>query len=212
MNSSDLYIGPDRGHFKVIRLLDHQGVQQMASCRIKEAKVFNYLSDLQYAVVGYKIEWWKNGEAAPHEGGEARPYHPLNRPQVETLYFRTKTSITPNMLHLEDAIINDFLNNKVLADPMSLRSFSEEAKEQVASAAMWRVLEGSPYSYANAVHTTTLMAAEQTPLTVVSQGIRTDWRETGTDDTHTVKDEQYPFTKLRACYDKLYELIAGEDL
>lgn len=210
--SDELYTGPDRGHFRTIRLLDNSGVQQLANCRIKEATVFNYLSDLKYAIVGYVVEWWKNGELPPYEGGDTQIYIPSGRPNVNKLYFRTKSSITSNMLYLEDAIINDFLNTKALADPMSLQSYSQEAAEQVASAAIWRELERTPYSYNEAVHITQLQSTPDTPLTVASTGLRANWRHTGMEELRSLRVSDYAFTKLRECYEKLHVAIVAEDV
>ena len=207
----EIYTGPDRGHFRTIRLLDNSGVQQLANCRIKEATVFNYLSDLKYAIIGYTVEWWKNGEQAPHEGGESQIYIPHGRPNVNKLYFRAKSSITSNMLYLEDAIINDFLNTKALADPMSLLSYSQEAAEQTASVAIWRELERTPYSYNEAVHITQLQATPDSPLMVVSQGLRANWRHTGAEELLQLRVTDYAFTKLRECYEKLHAAIVAED-
>lgn len=207
----ELYTGPDRGHFKTIRLLDNSGVQQLANCRIKEATIFNFLSDLRYAIIGYTVEWWKADEQPPHEGGESHIYIPHGRPSVSKIYFRAKSSIVPRMLYVEDAIINDFLNSKALADPMTLLSYAQESAEQVASAAIWRELERSPYSYSDAVHITQLQAGIDTPLTVTSQGMRANWRHTGNDvESNSLVIRDYPFTKLRDCYDALHTAIESE--
>lgn len=209
--SDELYTGPDRGHFRVIRLLDQAGVQLRPNARIKDAVVFNFLSAMQYAIVGYSIEWWPDGEPAPHADGEGKPYIPHGRPNVSKLYFRTKTSITGKMLHLEDAIINDFLNTKVLADPMTLLSYTQESAEQTADAAQWRVLDGTPFSYANAVHVTRLEATATTPLTITSEGLRFDWRRTtSADETISASVRDYKFERLRDCYGRMREFIESE--
>lgn len=205
-----LYVGADRGHFRVMRLIDNSGVALRANCRIKDVTVFNYLSDLQYAIVGYSIEWWPEGELAPHLGGEARPYIPRNRPGVTKLYFRTKTSITPKLLYIEDAIINDFLNTKALAEPMTLQSFAQEAAEQVASAKAWRVLQKSKWDYANSVHITKFEASSNAPLTLVQEGLRFDWRLSGEDDQMIAASiANYPFAKLRDCYPAMQTYLEG---
>lgn len=205
-----LYTGADRGHFRTIRLLDNSGVQLRAMCRIKDATVFNYLSDLQYAIVGYTIEWWPEEEPAPHLGGEARPYIPRNRPGITKLYFRTKSTITPKLLYLEDGIINDFLNNKVLAEPMSLLSFAQESAEQQTSAKVWRLLQKSPWDYSNAVHITKYEASSNAPLTLVQEGLRFDWRATGLNDQLlSAQLNNYPFAKLRDCYPAMQAYLEG---
>lgn len=209
--TTELYTGPDRGHFKILRLPDNAGVQMRVNCRLKEVSVFNYLSELQYAIVGYSVEWWPEGELPPHEGGEANPYIPYKRPNINKLYFRTKTSITPKMLYLEDAIINDFMNNKVLSDPMTFLTYTLEAKEQTDSAAIWRELERTPFQYANAVHITRLEATSQTPLTVISEGMRFDYRRTASPDiVRSGEIKPYPFTKLRDCYGAMQNYIQNE--
>lgn len=210
MSEETLYVGPDRGHFMVVRLTDDTGVYFRANCRIKDAVVFNFLSDLRYAIVGYTIEFWKDGEKSPHEGGVTIPYIPKNRPNVTKLYFRTKSSHTGRMLYLEDAIINDFLNSKVQADPMRLLTYSQEAAEQTVSAAMWRVLEGTPYSYSDAVHITRFNTTIDSPLTIESEGMRFSWKRT-TDETgsDTILLSDYKFTKTRDCYSKLKDFFEG---
>jgi hypothetical protein len=206
-----LYTGADRGQFRVVRLLDNAGVQLRPFARIKDAVVFNFLSDLQYAIVGYSMEWWKEDEAAPQDGGEPHPYIPRGRPAVNRLYFRTKTSHTPKMLHLEDAIINDFLNVKVLADPMSLSSYTQESEEQAASAAQWRTLLNSPFSFANAVHITRFATTPSTPLAVDSEGLRFEYRRTtNPDQVFNGMLRDYKFEKLRDCYPAMLELIESE--
>lgn len=198
---TSLYLGADRGHFRTIRLLDNSGVKLRTNCRIKDVSVFNYLSDLQYAIIGYSIEWWPENEPAPHLGGEARPYIPRNRPGVTKLYFRASPAVVTKMLYLESAIIDDFLNNKVLAEPMSLLSYVQEATEQIGSASQWRPLERTPWEYSNAVHITKLEATTNTPLTVVQEGLRFDWRITGSEDQLIAGQiNNYPFVKLRECY------------
>lgn len=205
-----LYVGADRGHFRTMRLIDNAGVVLRANCRIKEVTVFNYLSDLQYAIVGYSIEWWPEQDPAPHQGGEAHPYIPRNRPNVTKLYFRMKTSATAKMLHLEDAIINDFLNSKVLAEPMTLQSFSQEAAEQITSASQWRVLQKSQWDYSNAVHITKYEATSNAPLTLVQEGLRFDWRLNGRDDQmEAAQMSNYPFAKLRDCYPAMQTYLEG---
>lgn len=205
-----LYTGADRGHFRTIRLLDNSGVQLRAMCRIKDATVFNYLTDMAYAIVGYTIEWWPDTEPAPHLGGEVHPYIPRNRPGVTKLYFRTKGTITTKLLYLEDGIINDFLNSKVLADPMSLNSFVQESAEQVASSQQWRLLQKSPWDYSNAVHITKYEAGANTPLTLVQQGLRFDWRRTGrTDQMVAGQLNNFPFAKLRDCYPAMQTYLEG---
>lgn len=206
-----LYPGADRGQFRVMRLLDNSGVQLRAHARIKDAVVFNYLSAMQYAIIGYSLEWWKDGDPAPYDGGEALPYIPKGRPNLNKLYFRGKTTLTPNMLHLEDAIINDFLNSKALADPMSLWSYTQEAAEQVASAAEWRPLLNSAYSFANAVHITRLAATPSSPLTIDSEGMRFDYRRTSSpDQVFSTILRDYKFEKLRDCYPAMLEHIESE--
>lgn len=205
-----LYTGADRGHFRTIRLLDNSGVQLRANCRIKDATVFNYLSDMQYAIVGYTIEWWPEGEPAPHQGGDANPYIPRNRPGITKLYMRTKGVITSKLLYLEDAIVNDFLNSKVLAEPMTLQSFTQESADQVAAAKTWRLLQKSKWDYANAVHITRYEAGANTPLTVVQEGLRFDWRLTGRDDQMIQAQlNNYPFSKLRDCYPAMQTYLEG---
>ncbi|MNO14059.1 hypothetical protein D3C76_36990 [compost metagenome] len=204
-----LYTGADRGQFRCLRLIDNAGVQLRANCRIKDATIFNFLSDLQYAIIGYTIEWWPENGAAPHEGGDANPYIPRNRPQVTRLYFRTKGTITPKMLYVEDGIINDFLNNKVLADSMSLLTYAQESAEQTASAAQWRVLESTPWSYANAVHITKFEAGANTPLTMVQQGLRFDWKVTGVEQPQSGQIADLPFTKLRDMYPAMQTFLEG---
>lgn len=210
MPEQPLYTGADRGHFRVMRLIDNSGVKQRANCRIKEVTVFNYLSDLQYAIVGYSIEWWLDGEQPPHNGGEGRPYIPRNRPQVTKLYFRCKMSIVAKMLYLEDAIINDFLNNKALEDSMKLLTYTQEATEQIASAATWRALLDSPWEYANAVHITKLEATTTTPLTVVQEGLRYDWRPADNQSLlYSAQLNNYPFSKLRDCFPAMKTQLEG---
>jgi hypothetical protein len=205
-----LYEGADRGHFRTMRLIDNAGVALRANCRIKEATVFNYLSDLQYAIVGYAIEWWPENTLAPHQGGEAYPYIPRNRPGVTKLYFRMKTSVTPKLLYLEDAIINDFLNSKVLAEPMTLLSFSQEAAEQITSAKAWRLLQKSAWDYANAVHITKFEASANGPLAKVQEGLRFDWRVSGQEEQMEMAQmSDYPFAKLRDCYPAMQTYLEG---
>lgn len=204
-----LYTGADRGHFRTIRLLDNSGVQLRAMCRIKDATVFNYLSDLQYAIVGYTIEWWPEGAEPPHLGGEVHPYIPRQRPGVTKLYFRTKGTITTKLLYLEDGIINDFLNNKVLAEPMSLNSFVQESAEQVNSSKEWRLLLKTPWDYSNAVHITKYEAGANTPLTLVQQGLRFDWRRTGLTELQQGQLNNFPFAKLRDCYPAMQTYLEG---
>ncbi|MNZ38868.1 hypothetical protein D3C78_563520 [compost metagenome] len=203
-----LYTGADRGHFRTIRLIDNSGVQLRANCRIKDATVFNFLSDLQYAIVGYTIEWWPEDAQPPHEGGFTHPYIPRNRPQITRLYFRTKTAITPKLLYVEDAIINDFLNSKTLADSMTLRTYAQESEEQVASAATWRELERTPWSYANAVHITKFEATSNTPLTLTQEGLRFDWKPTGAPNNQSAQIT-VPFTKLRDLYPAMQAFLEG---
>jgi len=208
MAEEALYLDPDRGHFTTIRLTDHSGTHFHVGCRIKEAVIFNFLSDLRYAVVGYTIEFWDQDMLAPHEGGAPTVFIPKNRPSVTKLYFRMKNSNTPRMLYIEDAIINDFLNKKVQADPVSLLSYAQEAAEQTVSIGDFRALEGTPYSYREAVHITRLTTTATTPLAVESEGLRFTWKRT-TDETPGVDAQvtDYPFTKLRDCYDKIKETI-----
>jgi len=212
MSDEPLYPHPDRGHFRVARLNDHNGLQINANCRIKEVSVFNFLSDLRYAIVGYTLEHWPADSLPPHLGGTAQEYVPKNRPNVRKLYLRTKPSLVRKMLYLEDAIINDFLSKKAIADPMSLQSYSQEAAEQVTSASVWRALERkSPYAYANAVHITRLEATADTPLTIVSQGLRFDWQFVATPDQSFESSlADYPFDTTRACYDRILSHIQSE--
>lgn len=208
--ADELYTGADRGQFRTIRLLDNSGVQLRATCRIKDATVFNYLSDKQYAIVGYTIEWWPDGQPAPHLGGDANPYIPRQRPGITKLYMRTKGVITSKLLYLEDVIINDFLNSKVLADPMTLQSFTQEAAEQVEASKAWRLLQKSKWDYANAVHITKYEASSNAPLTLVQEGLRFDWRLTGRDDQMIQAQlNNFPFSKLRDCYPAMQTYLEG---
>ena len=211
MSEEELYTGVDRGHFKIMRLIDNSGVQLRVNCRLKEVTVFNYLSDLQYAIIGYSVEWWPEGQPGPHQGGDAHPFIPRNRPNISKLYMRAKTSITPKMLHLEDAIINDFMNVKMLADPMTFLTYSMEAAEQIASSEEWRSFDDSPYQYANAVHITKFEATASTPLTVVSEGMRFTYRRATMPEAmeHGVIQNS-PFTKLRDCYTTIEAYIKNE--
>lgn len=207
----ELYTGPDRGIFRVMRLLDNSGVKLGAHCRLKDVSVFNYLSDLQYAIVGYSIEWWENDKPAPYAGGDAHPFIPRNRPNISKLYFRTKTALTPNQLYLEDAIINDFLNKKMMNDSMTYLTFSMEAAEQVASAAEWRQLRETEFEYANAVHITKQEATSSTPLTTVAEGLRFDYRRiSNPDDVRTAEIKPHHFVKLRNCYYDMEDYINNE--
>lgn len=211
MSEQELYTGADRGQFRVQRLTDNSGVQMNVYCRIKEATVFNFLSELQYAIVSYSIEWWPAEEAAPQNGGSPRPFVPNNRPNISKLYLRMKTSFTPKMLYLEDAIINDFINTKMLTDAMTYNTYAQESAEQVASAATWRNLITSPFEFANAVHITMLESGVDTPLTVVSEGIRFDYRRQGLPgDVRQAELKPSPFTKLRDCYTTLLNHINDE--
>lgn len=211
MPEETLYTGADRGMFRVMRLLDNSGVQLRANARMKTLSVYNFLSDLQYAVVGYGIEWWKDGAQGPHEGGEAHPFIPLNRPNINRLYMRTKTSITPNMLYLEDAVINDFLNSKMMNDSMSYRTYAQESAEQVNSAATWRALGNTPFEYANAVHITKFESTANTPLEVVVEGLRFDYRRATTPEVVRSADvKPNKFTKLRDCYGAMQQYIENE--
>jgi hypothetical protein len=206
-----LYPGVDRGMFRVMRLLDNSGVQLKAQVRIKNLSVFNFLSDLQYAVIGYGLEWWRDGEPGPHEAGEANPYIPRGRPNISRLYFRGKTSITPKMLHLEDAVINDFINSKALADPMTYSTYALEAAEQTSSAAVWRDLGKTAFQYANAVHITKLEASSTTPLEIVVEGLRFEYRRKASPDIVKTADiKPYKFTKLRDCYEAMQTFIENE--
>ncbi|MCY1285325.1 hypothetical protein D9M68_17760 [compost metagenome] len=208
---NELYPGVDRGMFRVMRLLDNSGVQLRAQCRLKNVSVFNFLSDLQYAVIGYGIEWWPDAQPGPHEGGEATPYIPRGRPNISRLYFRGKTSITPKMLHLEDAIINDFINSKALADPMTYSTYALESAEQNNSAATWRPLGNTPFEYANAVHITKFEATSSTPLEVTVEGLRFEYRRaTMPEDIRTADIKPNKFTKLRDCYEVMEAFINNE--
>ena len=209
MQELPLYIGADRGHFKVVRLTDQAGLHLNANCRIREATVFNYLSDLRYAIIGYVIEYWEDGAPAPHEEGVATSFIPRNRPNIQRLYMRAKPSVTRKMLYLEDAIINDFLNTKVLADSMSLLTYTQESAEQVASAAMWRVLGKSKLSYQNAVHITKFEATSSTPLTLTQQGLRFDWKVNGVEQPQSAQVDNLPFTKLRDMYPAMQSFLEG---
>ncbi len=209
----ELYTGPDRGQFRVMRLTDDTGVKLRVNCRIKDAACFTYLSDLHYTIVGYTIEWWPEFDKPPHEGGQAKIYAPRGRPNATKMYFRMKSSNVPKMLYLEDAIINDFLSTKVLADPMKLNSYTQEAAEQVASAAQWRELALTPYSYRNAVHVTRYETTDSTPLAVVGQGIRLDWKLTGSPEEFTNDTiDNYPFTRERDCYAKMKEYFESKEM
>ncbi len=206
MQELPLYTGADRGHFKVVRLTDQTGLHLDANCRIREATVFNYLSDLRYAIIGYVIEYWEEGAPAPHEGGVATSFIPNNRPNIQRLYMRAKASVTRKMLYLEDAIINDFLMHKVLADPMSFQSFNQEAQEQVASAAQWRPFDRhSPYMYNDAVHITRLRADENSPLTIIEQGMRFNWRTKDASENDFVSEviKEYEFVSSRECLEQI---------
>lgn len=209
---NQLYPGADRGHFKVMRLIDNTGLQLRTNARLRNLACYTYLSDLHYTIVGYEIEWWPEFSAAPWEGGAATLYTPKNRPQASKHFFRTKSSNTPKMLYLEDSTINDFLATKTMEDPMKLKSFSQEAAEQIASAAIWRELEGTPYSYRNAVHIARYEATATTPLTVQGQGIRFDWKRTGEDEfvAGEVIDD-YVFTRERDCYTKIKEHLESKE-
>ncbi|MNP88959.1 hypothetical protein D3C85_13530 [compost metagenome] len=208
--SVELYNGPDRGHFRVQRLEDDTGTQLNAKCRIKDASCFVYLSDLHYAIVGYSIEWWHELSQAPHEGGIANVYAPKGRPQATKMYFRMKSSNISKMLYLEDAIINDFLSSKVLADPQMFNSYTQEAAEQIASAAVWRELGKTPFSFNNGVHIARYETTANTPLTDVGQGLVFDWKLTGSDTVNAGECiGNYVFTRERDCYTKLVEYLTA---
>jgi hypothetical protein len=211
MPEETLYTGVDRGMFRVQRLLDNSGVQLRVNARLKTLSVFNFLSDLQYAIIGYGVEWWPEHAQGPHEGGDAQPFIPHNRPNINRLYMRTKTSITPKMLYLEDGAINDFLNTKMLADAMSYTTYAKEAAEQVTSAAQWRALGNTPFEYANAVHISKFEATSNTPLEVSVEGLYFEYRRiTVPEDVRSVSVKPYKFTKLRDCYEAMETFINSE--
>lgn len=209
MADEPLYQGPDRGYFRVQKLNADSAIALNATCRIKEATVFNYMSDLQYAIVGYIVEWWPKSEKAPFEGGTPVVYIPANRPTYTKFYFRAKASITNRPLYLEDAIINDFLNTKLTVDPMTLLSFAQVATGQVASAGTWRQLEDSKWEYANAVHITKYEADSDTPLTVMQEGITFDYRVKGNSVPTKTQIPDYPFENIRDCYPKMLSHLQG---
>lgn len=209
MADEPLYQGPDRGYFRVQKLNADSAVALGVTCRIKEATVFNYLSDMQYAIVGYIVEWWPQSEKPPFEGGTPVVYIPANRPTYNKFYFRAKASITNRPLYLEDAIINDFLNNKLTSDPMTLLSFAQVATGQVASAGNWRPLEDSTWEYANAVHITKYEADADTPLTVMQEGITFDYRVKGNSVPTKTQVPDYPFENIRDCYPKMLSHLQG---
>lgn len=191
---SDIYQGVDRGQFKVIRLMDKSGVVTGVTARIKEANIYVYLTDKQYALIRYKIEWW-------NEGGERQLYVPRDRTS-SNLFVRSVPTIGNRILYLEDAIINDFLNEKVLADPSALKDFAQESKQQREDAEIWRSLKNTGYSYRNAVHVTKFEATDTTPLTVVEEGLRYDLKaSTDEGDGVSVNEGGYKFTRIRDCID-----------
>lgn len=204
---TDLYTGADRGTFNVMRLMDNSGVQIRANARMRDVTIHNYLSDYNYAVIGYSIEWWKDPTQPPHLNGETHPYIPRNRPNINKLYCRGKTSVTPNLLYLEDLVINDFLNEKNLKDPMLFKTHAQEAAEQVGSAGVWRVLDGTDKEYRDGVHITRYSTTPTTPLTPVSHSLSFKYRTIGSTEESTINLTTYPFSSLRETYDKMREIL-----
>lgn len=207
MDSSDIYLGPDRGHFKAARLPDRQGFQQMANCRIKEATVYNYITKDNYAIVAYKIEWWK--DKPPHEGGESHLFVPATRPTMQTLTLRVKSGITSKLLYLEDAIISDFLTVKLMQDPMTFQFLEQERAAQVDNAKQWMALEDSDKEIRHTLHTSVLQANDTQPLTLMSTHLSVTHRTKGdTGNGVVVELTDYPFTTRRACLGHILQTIA----
>lgn len=206
-NEETLYTGADRGTFKVMRLIDDRGVQLRVKARIKEVAVYNYISDMQYAIIGYKIEWWKETAVPPYAGGEeGNLYLPRGRSNLQTLFMRTKPAAVSKILHLEDAIINDFLMEKVLEQSEKLNDFTSESKEQRASSAIWREATGTPMSYKDGVHITHLTASESGPLEVISEAMTFKLRLTGDEgDGAQISKMNVPFVSIKECINQIIE-------
>jgi len=204
MTTLELYHGPDRGEFMVHRLDTAQGPVMNANCRIRKATVFNYASQYVYALIGYQIEYWRESEPAPYNGGIATLYQPKDRPNHTTFYMRNKISSTQDMLYLEDGIINDFLNVKLTTPPLNLETYAQAAADQTASIAIPRLIAAKGMEYRNGIHITRYENSPVTPLTLVGQGLKYMAHHAGSalDDTeYTVRDT--PFTNLKAMIDTI---------
>lgn len=201
-----LYLGPDRGEFAIARLNTEDGLFTDVSARIKKVSVFNYASQYAYALVGYQIEYWLEGEKAPYDGGTARLYRPKNRPEFTTLYLRIKVTSTAKMLYLEDAIINDFITSKSLKDSLFLESYEEAAAQQIGSIATPRRVKATDVEYRNAIHTTRYESSDTLPLTLTENWMSymANIVNNPQDDTvHYVRDK--PFVSLK---DMISTLVA----
>jgi hypothetical protein len=162
--ADELYMGPDRGEFKVSRLATADGVFLDVNARIKNVSVFNFASQYAYALVGYQIEYWLENEAPPYKGGTARLYRPDGRADYTTLYLRIKISSTSRMLYLEDAIINDFITSKTLMNSLFLENYDTAAKQQLDSIALKRQVNNTNVEYRNCFHATRYESSLTGPL------------------------------------------------
>lgn len=202
--ADELYSGPDRGEFLIARLATADGVFTEVNARIKKVSVFNYGSQYVYALVGYQIEYWLQGEKAPYDGGEARLYRPSGRPDYSTLYMRIKVSSTVKMLYLEDAIINDFITSKVLLNALFLESYDVAAKQQLDSLAINRVVKGTDVEYKNCFHTTRYESSATAPLELKENWMSYMAHRVGSPEDDTARyilDK--PFTSLKDMIDSL---------
>ncbi len=196
----ELYLGPDRGEFLVARMVNAEGLFTDVNCRIRSASVFNFASEHSYALVGYQIEYWPAGEKAPYEeGGQpALLYRPQGRPDYNTFYMRMKVSSVVKMLYLEDGIINDFINSKVLADVITLENYTKAAQQQTQSIATPRRVQRTDVEYRNAFHVTRYASSAEAPLAVTEQWLQyqANIHNTPADDKiYSIKDK--PFVSLR---------------
>lgn len=202
--AEELYMEPDRGEFLVRRLVTQDGIFTDVNCRIKKASVFNFGSQYAYALVGYQIEFWGKDEPAPYKGGTAKLFRPKDRPDFTTLYVRTKVSNTNNMLYLEDAIINDFINVKVLQQSIYLESYDEASEHQRSNTAVARQLIDANIEYRNALHTTRYESSATQPLVVKEQWMSYQAIKIGaapSDQTYYIRN--MPFVSLRDMIEKL---------
>lgn len=202
--ADELYMGPDRGEFLIARLATADGVFTDVNARIKKVSVFNFASQYAYALFGYQIEYWLQGEPAPYDGGAVRLYRPAGRPDYTTLYMRVKVSSTVKMLYLEDAIINDFISTKAQLNSLFLESYDVAAKQQLDSIAIQRIVKNTDVEYKNCFHTTRYESSTTGPLELKENWMSYMAHHVGSapDDTvRYIRDK--PFVSLKDMIDSL---------
>lgn len=201
---TDLYPGVDRGTFLIPRLNSVHGRVNSPVCRPVDVVVYNYLTDFKYAIIAYSIEYWPGEPANPLNLTGGQIYAHKDRPQFNRFFLRTASSTTTKILHIEDAVINDFLT-KSLKDPMLFNNYTTEAADQVSDMSKWRDANHG-VKYKDGIHITRLSCTETSPLQVTSATLEaTVKRGAGADQKVTLNT---PFKSVRDCVSLLESSIA----